>query len=372
MTALPAESRLARSQASLGALRPVWWGVAAIVLITLFFSTTQSSYSLYVFDTILLACFGAVALQLLQGTAGLISIGTAAFLMFGGFGAVFVLRAGAPFPIDVICAVGFAGLAGLIGGLPAVRLRSLLLALATLAIHYVAVFLGNFYEEHVPNVANTGFFVPTLFGSKGLLDSARYWAWLLAILLILLVLGVSRIMQERSGRALRMIREHEHIAPMLGIAVTRYKLIIFSVTSMVIGLEGALMAHFIGQVSTDAFPLSLAFQYVAMIIIGGVDSLLGAVIGAVIVIGLPVWIPSLVGDIGGSGQAASYGPNIALIIYGALVVFFVTASPGGIVGLLKSLKERRWVRSIGSGRLMRRSPVLPDAATGEGRPHRPG
>jgi branched-chain amino acid transport system permease protein len=326
--------------------RPAWFGVLGLLVITLLFSTTQSSYSVYVLDTILLACFGAIALQVLQGTSGLISIGTAAFLLIGGFGSVFVLRAGAPFPIDIICAVGFAGLAGLIGGLPAVRLRALLLALATLAIHYVAIFLGDLYENHVPGAANGGFFLPTLFGSQGLSDSARYWAWMLAVLLGLLVLGTSRIMKERSGRALRMIREHEHIAPMLGIPVTKYKLLIFMLSSMVIGLEGALLVHFTGSVSTDTFPLTLAFQYVAMIIIGGLDSLAGAVIGAVIVVGLPIWVPDIVGSVVGTSEATANGSNIALIIYGILVVVFVTASPGGVVGLLKSLKEKRWSRPL--------------------------
>jgi branched-chain amino acid transport system permease protein len=132
-----------------------------------------------------------------------------------------------------------------------------------------------------------------------------------------------------------MIREHEHVAPTLGIAVGRYKLLVFSLSSMVIGFEGALMAHLSGTVSVDNFPLALGFQYIAIIVIGGLDSVLGAIIGSAIVVALPSLIPNIVAAFVGHGRAGSYGPNIALIIYGILLVIFVTSSPEGLVGLLR-------------------------------------
>jgi branched-chain amino acid transport system permease protein len=337
-------------------VRPAWWGVALIGIATLFFTSTLGALNVYVYDQILLACMGAIALQLLLGTAGLVSIGNSAFLLVGAFSAVFALRSGIAFPFDLIFATVISGVAGLIASLPSLRIRSLFLALSTLAVYYLAVFFGNLYQVHGGPVASAaGFQIPTLFASQGLAGSGRDWAWFLFGCLAITILGASRLMRERSGRAFRMIRDHEFIAPTLGIPVFRYKLTVFVITSMVIGFEGALMAHFSGIISTDSFTVTLAFQYIAMIVIGGLDSIVGAIIGAVIVIGLPTWVPILIGPLVGSTNATIDGPNIALIIYGVLVILFVVSSPDGTVGLLRTL--RRFTLRI--GRRLRRQEVSP-------------
>jgi len=318
-----------------------------MAIITWVLSNTLPTFDLYTYDSILLACMGAIALQVTLGTAGLVSVGNSAFLLVGAFAAVFALRAGIAFPFDLIFATIVAGVAGLIVGLPALRLRLLFLALATLAAYYLAVFLGNYYQLQVPSAASIGFEIPTMFNSGGFEGAGRAWAWLFFGCLAVIILGASRVMRERSGRALRMIRDHEHIAPTLGISVIRYKLTIFVLSSMVIGFEGALTAHFSGIISTSSFTVTLTFQYLAMIVIGGLDSIVGAVIGAVIVVGMPAWVPNVVGAVVGPSRATIVGPNVSLIIYGILVIVFVTASPDGFVGLLRTLRRRAfglWIR----------------------------
>jgi branched-chain amino acid transport system permease protein len=335
-------------------IRPAWWGVLAMGLITLFFATTQSSFNLYIFDSVMLACLGAIALNMLMGTAGQVSIGNSAFLLVGAFAAVFCLRAHVPFPLDLVIATLFSGLVGALVGLPALRLRSLFLALATLAAFFIAVYFGNLYQSRVPDAASGGFTITPLFSEHGLVGGQRYWAWLLFVLVSLLVLGASRLMRERSGRAWRMIRDHELVAPTLGINVARYKLVIFILSSMVIGFEGALAAHFTGSVTTDNYTLLLAIQYVAMILIGGLDSILGAVIGASIIVALPSIVPKIVAGFIGPAQAATNGPQIAQIIYGVLIIVFITSSPEGIVGWLRGVRHwrtswvGRWVQQLTS------------------------
>jgi branched-chain amino acid transport system permease protein len=325
---------------SLGRVPPSVWGLALLALLTLMFTTTESSYVVFIFNTVLLACMGAMALQLLQGTAGLLSVGSAAFLLIGSFGAVALLRAGVPFPLDIVGASVLAGLAGLTAGIPALRLRALYLGLATLSVHFIAIFLGNLYQSSVPSVQAEGFFVPTLFGSKGVNTSTHYWAWLLFGLVAIEVIVVGRLMRERSGRALRMMRDHEFIAPAFGISVPRYKLTVFILSSAVFGVEGALLAHLTGNIVTENFPLLLAFQFVVMILVGGLDSILGAIIGAAIVVALPAWTPNVMGVLIGHARARMYGPDVAEIIYGVLVIVFVTSSPGGVVGILRAVKAR--------------------------------
>ncbi|ASW55645.1 branched-chain amino acid ABC transporter permease [Plantactinospora sp. KBS50] len=320
-------------------IRPAWWGVAALALSTLVVTQTASSYNVFVYDSILLAAMGAIALQILQGTTGQFSVGNAAFLLIGAFSAVFVLRQGLPFPLDLVVATLVAGVAGLIVGIPALRLRGLFLVLATFAAHFIATFAGNLYQGHHPEFAATGFFIPVLFADHDD-GGGTAWSWLLSGLVALLILGATRIVRERSGRALRMIRQHEHIAPTLGIRVGRYKLLIFTLSSMVIGFEGALLAHLNGSVQVANFTLLLAFQYVLMIMIGGLDSIPGAVIGAAVVVALPIVVPDLLSALHLNAMDPTFSANVSLIIYGVAVIFFVTASPEGIMGLLRALGRR--------------------------------
>src|SRR5262245_51807133 len=102
---------------SLSQIQPAWWGIAGLALVTLFFATTQSTFSVFTYDSMLRACMGAIALQVLQGTAGLVSVGTSGFLLLGAFASVFMLRSGVQFPLDVIIATLLCGVAGLITGL---------------------------------------------------------------------------------------------------------------------------------------------------------------------------------------------------------------------------------------------------------------
>lgn len=324
---------------ALGRIRPAWWGVAVLALVTLVVTNTASSYNVFVYDSILLAVMGAVALQVLQGTTGQFSVGNAAFLLIGAFSAVFVQREGLPFPVDLVVATVVAGIAGLIVGIPALRLRGLFLVLATFAAHFIATFLGNLYQGHHPEYAATGFFIPVLFADHPD-GGGTAWSWLLFAIVALLILGATRIVRERSGRALRMIRQHEHIAPTLGIKVGRYKLLIFTLSSMVIGFQGALLAHLNGSVQVANFTLILAFQYVLMIVIGGLDSIPGAVIGAAVVIALPIAVPHILTGLHADSVDPTLSANFSLIIYGVAVILFVTASPDGIMGLLRALGRR--------------------------------
>jgi branched-chain amino acid transport system permease protein len=333
-------------------IRPAWYGVALMLLITLIFTQTASSYTLYVLDSVLLTCMGAISLQLLQGTTGLFSVGNGAFLLVGGFTTVYVLRLGWPFPLDLVAATVTGAVAGLIVGLPTLKLRGLFLVLATLSAYFIAVFVGNTYQQSDISAQSAGFFVPVLFGSDPT-NGGQYWAWLGVIIVSVCVLGASRLVRERSGRALRMIREHETIAPALGIPVARYKLTVFALTSAVISLQGALLAHLNGNVQTGDVPLSLAFTYVIMIVVGGLDSIAGAVIGASIVVALPIVMPDIISALKVDTTDPSLGANISLIVYGVIVVLFVIFCPDGIAGAGRRLRDylqTRWVTRLATKR----------------------
>lgn len=296
-------------------------------------SSFLTSAYLFTLNAALLACMGAVALNVLMGTAGQVSIGNAAFLGVGGFSAIYFANAGLMFPVDVILAAVFSGVVGIIVGLPALRLSGLYLALATLAAHFLVVFLGTEYQNHegMPG----GFSAEQLFASFDTDQGLRYWSFMLFAILAVVITGASMLMRSKTGRALRIIRDHEPMAPMLGIAITRYKLAIFALASAVIGAQGALTIHLNGFIVVENFTLAVAFSYLAMIIIGGLDSIVGAVLGAFLIISLPVLVPNMLSTVFGAA-AEAYSPQISQMIYGVLVLLFIVASPNGIVGFVRA------------------------------------
>jgi branched-chain amino acid transport system permease protein len=351
---------------------PASWPRSAVALIvccglgTLLAATVLSSDDLYVFNTCLLAAIGAIALNLVMGTAGQVSIGNAAFLGVGSFSAVWFLGQGVPFPLDIIFATITVGVVGLLVGMPALRLQGLYLALATLAAHYIVYFVCNLYQEHSVG-AGGGFLVDPLFQSAGIRGQQQDWAWVLVVVLAVVILVIAPLLAGKSGRAWRLIRDHEAVAPAMGINVTSYKLIAFVISSMLIGFQGALAAHLSGVVSVNDITLAVAISYLAMVLIGGLDSIVGAVLGAFLITALPTFVNRTVPHIVGSGAAATNVPQISQVIYGLLIIVFVTRSPGGLTGWARSIRARaRGARRHSSARQIGR-PRSP-AATATGTP----
>lgn len=294
-----------------------------------------SSSNLFQFNSCLLAAVAALALNMLMGTGGQPSLGTSAFLGLGGFGTVALMRGGLPFvPAVVLCGL-VACLGGLIVGLPSLRLRGVYLALATLGAYFFMVYLGNNYQGSKAGPA--GFVVAPLFGSAPDLTQQRDWCLLLFGLLALTSVVIDGLTSGRVGRALRMIRDHEAAAPALGIRVTSYKLAAFVFYAAVTAVVGGLGAAFVGNVSTDSYTLAGAISYVAMIVIGGLDSVSGAILGAFIVTLLPTFVSSETTRIFGTSFAATYGPSVAEGIYGLAILVLVSTGRGGVAGFARTL-----------------------------------
>jgi branched-chain amino acid transport system permease protein len=285
----------------------------------------------------LLACMGALALNLLLGTAGQVSIGNAGMLAVGAFGAVWFTELGLPFPVDVLCAAGAAGLVGLVVGLPALRLRGLYLAIATLAAHFVILFACLQYQNAAAGPA--GFILAPVVPGR-LREAQATWVVVVAVVLVATMLLVGMLQSGATGRTWRMIRDHEEAAPTLGIRVTRWKLAAFVVSSTIVGAQGALLAHFSGVVTVESFTLGVAITYVAMVVVGSLDSVAGAVAGAILVALLPTVVPELVTLVLGASAPPTVGATLSAVVYGALILVFVVLLPQGIVGGLRGLRAR--------------------------------
>jgi branched-chain amino acid transport system permease protein len=311
--------------------------IAVIVLVVAFYTATGTSYAIYLVDSILLASIGAIALDLLMGTGGQVSIGNSAFLATGAFTTVWASRAGVSFPFDVVVGAFACAIGGLIVGLPALRIRGMYLALATLAAFYIATFIGTEYQTNT--VGAGGFFLKPVFSGTLSQQHAR-WAWLLTAVLAATIVLAAWLRSGRSGRAWRMIRDHEVAASMMGIPVARYKLLLFIISSVLIGIQGGLFAHFTSSVSADGYTLNASIAVIAMILIGGLDSRAGPLIGALIVTMLPIVVPDILDTLVSANTASNDAAGYAQVVYGSLIMIFIIAAPQGTVGLLGALRRR--------------------------------
>jgi branched-chain amino acid transport system permease protein len=302
--------------------------VAALVGFPLVASPFQLDLACQVF----LACVGSLSLMLLTGYAGQISLGHAGLMAAGAFTVGILFReTNAPFWITLPAAALVGGVLGVIFGLPSLRLRGLYLAVSTLALHFVVVYLGGEYETR--RGFSTGIMIdPPQLGGISISDGRAWYFILLAAAALTLLLCLN-LLRARTGRAWRAIRAHETVAEALGIGIAGYKLLAFVISSAITAVAGALFAYYRGFVSVEAFSLFLTIQYVAMIIIGGMGSLVGALLGAAFVSVFPYLIETGLLALPGAQRYAGMLFAVNYAAFGLVMILFLMLEPLGLIGI---------------------------------------
>lgn len=309
--------------------------VFAAALIAFPFLT--SAYYLDLACQVFLAAVGALSLMLLTGYAGQISLGHAGLLAAGAFTAGILFREwNAPFYVTLPAAAFVGAVLGVIFGLPSLRLRGLYLAVSTLALHFVVIYLGGEYETRRGYSTGITIDPPTLGGYA--VYSPRVWYFVLLGAAALTLLICINLLRSRTGRAWRAIRAHETVAEALGIGIAGYKLLAFVISSALAAVAGALFAYYRGFVSVEAFSLFLTIQYVAMIIIGGMGSLVGALLGAVFVTIFPYVIEAGLMALPGAQSYASDLFAVNFAAFGVVMIGFLILEPLGLVGIWRRLQ----------------------------------
>jgi branched-chain amino acid transport system permease protein len=344
--ATPAESRYV-SPRTLKLVGAVALGLAVFVFPYL----APSSRVVDAANQILIASLGALALNVLIGVAGQFSMGSAAFMALGAFTAATVSTQVLQLPFLAALLLGalVGGIAAVLVGILALRIRGFYLALATIALHYIVLFGVEHYQE--ATVGIIGFLMPTatIFGIE--FRGAFDWYPVLLVILILVALGVYNLLRSKTGRAFRAVKDRDIAAAILGVNVTRTKLTAFIITSMIIGFQGALYAYYVGVVTYEAFHLDVSVQFIAMIMIGGVGTVSGSILGAIFVIGLPFVVqaaaPNLPAWFPFIDQIETNLFAVQSIIYGLAIIVFILRFPRGMsYGLKRSGQwlERRFNR----------------------------
>jgi branched-chain amino acid transport system permease protein len=259
----------------------------------------------------------AVSLNLIVGYAGQVSLGHAAFYGIGAYtSALVALHWQVPYPLAALGAMLVTGGCGLALGLPTLRLKEDYLAIVTLGFGVIAdlVFL-NLEITGGPD-GLTGIPAPSFLG---LSFRPPVFYLLLVALAVLLVLGFTyRLVKSYHGRALRAIRDHEITAQVMGINTPAYKIMIFTVAAALAGLAGSLYAHYITFINPESFGLHTSILILCMVVLGGMGSIAGSVLGAVVMAALPEMLR----------QFHDYQD----LIYGAMLVGLLILRPEGILG----------------------------------------
>src|SRR5438309_780693 len=265
------------------------WAVAAfaglfIVLVPL----VLTEYYVSILNLILIAVVGALGLNILVGYTGQISIGHGAFMSVGAYTAAnLVTQLHAPFWITIPAGGVMAALIGAIVGIPSLRIKGIYLAIATLAAQLIIEWTIN----HVPAIsggvqASIQVPRPTLFGTP-LRTQTQLYLFLMAFV-VLAVVGTSNLVRSRIGRAFIAIRDQDIAAEIIGMKILHYKLWAFAFSAFYTGVTCALSTNYLGIANYEQFQLTVSIDYLAMIIIGGLGSVLGSILGAIFVTLLPI------------------------------------------------------------------------------------
>jgi branched-chain amino acid transport system permease protein len=306
------------------------------------------------FSLMLIYGLCGLSLMVLAGYTGLVSLGHAAFLGIGAYAHVYLAQdLGLPWIVSVALAGAIAAAAGVLVGLPALRMTGLYLTIATLAFALIIQEVFNQWEAVTGGLRGKAVDRPVIFGISFHNDAAFYF---LCLAFLIGGLWITRnVLRSPTGRAWVAIRDSEIAAQSMGINLAMYKTMAFAYSAALMGVAGALFAYKVGYLAPDIFSVLLSIQFLLMVVVGGLGSLHGAILGAVFIALLPVlisevrdWVPVLLGQV-----FALFGPHAGSVvanavdrfvtqpglepgIFGLILVLFILFEPQGFYG--------RWVK----------------------------
>ena len=302
-----------------------------------------ANYYLSIINLIFIAIVGALGLNILVGYTGQISIGHAAFMSVGAYTAAnLAVKFGLPFWITLPAGGLMAALIGAVVGIPSLRIKGLYLAIATLAGQLIIEWTIN----HVPAIsggaqASIEVPKPNLFGYEFKTQGQLYF--FLLFFVVVAIVATLNLVRRRIGRAFVAIRDQVIAAEIIGINIYRYKLLAFAISSFYAGVTGVLYTYYLGIANYEQFQIVVSIDYLAMIIIGGLGSVLGSILGAVFVTLLPIAITWIVEGIGSMlfemQQIQHVVSNARVITFGLLIIVFLILEPEGLNRLWRNIRS---------------------------------
>ncbi|MGH3467959.1 MAG: branched-chain amino acid ABC transporter permease, partial [Thermocrispum sp.] len=273
------------------------------------------------------------------GYTGQISLGHGGFLAVGAYSsAILHVRGDLPVPLSIALAVLTTAIIGAFFGIPALRLKGLYLAIATLASQEIILFAVRNWE---PVTGGTdAISLPRLEVAGFVFRKDFHWYWIIAGFAVIAVITGRNLFRTGLGRSFMAVRDQDIAASAMGVDVTRTKVLAFAVSSGYAGLAGALTAHYTGIVTWERFTLQVSVLYLAIIIVGGLGSTLGSVLGAMFMITLPALITRLGQNVQGVWpDVVEKVPALQIIVFGLVIVLFLIFEPRGLNRIWQRMKD---------------------------------
>ncbi len=319
-----------------------------LFLVLLFFviPLTVSPYMLYILNTIGIAAIAAIGLNILIGYTGLISLGHGAFFGVGAYAAaILATRVGLDFYLAIPAAGVITALVGMIIGIPSGRLKGLYLTIATLAGQFIIEYVLIHWDSMTQGTM--GITIPPAKIMQWEIAGDKSFFFLIFFCLVLMTWFAVNVMRSKYGRAFIAIRDNDRAAEGMGIPIFKYKLLSFAMSSFYAGFAGALWAYYMVSVTAEPFNLSLSVEFIAMVIIGGMGNIPGAIFGATFITLLNELLRYITGFLMNIGVVTSSGLNMAPLrefVFGLSIVLFILLEPRGIAELWRIIRSnfRLW------------------------------
>jgi branched-chain amino acid transport system permease protein len=310
-----------------------WYGLLGLVLVLI--PTVLGEFYVGEMGGVFIYAIAGVGLMLLTGYTGLVNLGHAAFLGIGAYTNAILLHAGVPFILTLPASGLLAAIAGVVIGIPTLRMSGLYLAIATLAFGAIVGTVLQKWDSVTGGFDGFAVVTPTLFGWP--IEGATGVYYLSLVVLVFVLWVSANLLRSPIGRAMVAIRDSEISAQSIGINLALYKTIAFAVSAGMTGLAGALFAHYVRFLAPDSFDILLSIQFVTIVFVGGLGSLHGAIFGALFVRLLPQVIAIFRDDLPfGIGHLPGLEPSL----FGLILVLSILFAPTGIYGIW--LRIKRW------------------------------
>jgi branched-chain amino acid transport system permease protein len=307
------------------------WALLIIFLALLFTAPLYfGNYWLGVCNLIGITLIAALGLNILVGYCGQLSIGHAGFIAVGAYtAAILTNRLEFPFLAGLICAGLTAGIVGLVFGIPSVRVKGFYLAITTIAAQFIIIWVINHWAL---TGGFTGIKVPyaSIGGYEFRTEASQFY-----LIIVIAALGTffaKNLARTKIGRAFIAIRDNDLAAEVMGVNLLYYKLLAFFIGCFFAGIAGALLAHWIGFLNAEQFSLTESILYIGMIIIGGLGTTLGPILGVVFirllqqvltVMAVP-WLESTF-----TAMPAGFATGVTPMLFGLIIVLFLILEPRG-------------------------------------------
>jgi len=319
----PASARAVKPSRS-----PLMW-VGLLIALAIGITFVARGYQLFQATMVISYAIALLGLNILTGYNGQISLGHGAFYAIGAYTTgILMEHAGVPYWLTVPAAAVVCLIVGYLFGRPALKLEGLYLALATFALGVAMPQLLKYKHLEAWTGGVQGIVLMKPAAPFGLPLNEDQWLYLFSLFVAVVMFFIAHnLLQSGSGRAMRAIRDHAMASEAMGVDNSHYKAMTFGVSAAYTGVGGALSAIAVQFVAPDSFTLFLSISLLVGIVVGGVGTLYGAIFGALFI----MFVPSLAEKV---SKAAPWA------VYGVVLIAFMFAMPGGVVGLLRKLQAR--------------------------------